>query len=70
MIKHNIDGIPRQAHLKELWDKIDAINKYLEEDKLVEEILKLDPNASICRGSVQRLEKQLEELEIKLEKEV
>tara|TARA_B110000503_G_scaffold38693_1_gene63515 strand:- start:79 stop:213 length:135 start_codon:yes stop_codon:yes gene_type:complete len=32
MIKHNIDGIPRQAHLKELWDKIDAINKYLEEE--------------------------------------
>jgi hypothetical protein len=31
MIKHNIDDIPRQAHLKELWDKIDAINKYLEE---------------------------------------
>ena len=32
MIKHNIDDIPRQAHLKELWDKIDAINKYLEEE--------------------------------------
>jgi hypothetical protein len=33
MIKHNIDGIPRQAHLKELWDKRDAINKYLEEEE-------------------------------------
>lgn len=33
MIKHNIDDIPRQAHLKELWDKIDAINKYLEEEE-------------------------------------
>ena len=40
------------------------------ENELVEQILKLDPNASICRGSIDRLEKQLEELEIKLEKEL
>jgi hypothetical protein len=37
MIKHNIDDIPRQAHLKELWDKIDAINKYLEELETVKQ---------------------------------
>jgi len=33
------------------------------ENELVDEILKLDPIASICRGSISRLEKQLEELE-------
>jgi hypothetical protein len=37
MIKHNIDDIPRQAHLKELWDKIDAINKYLEEELIMKQ---------------------------------
>ena len=36
MIKHNIDDIPRQAHLKELWDKIDAINKYLMDNTIIE----------------------------------
>jgi len=35
-------------------------------NELVEEIKKLDPNASIVWGSVSRLEKQLEELENKI----
>ena len=33
----------------------------------MEEIKKLDPNASIIWGSIKRLQKQLEELEEKLE---
>jgi hypothetical protein len=37
------------------------------QEELVEQILKLDPNASIIWGSIKRLQKQLEELEEKLE---
>ena len=64
-------SISAPSHLQRLAMGIERqFYKDGREDELVEEILKLDPNAPICRGSVQRLEKQLEELEIKLEKEV
>jgi hypothetical protein len=37
------------------------------ENELVEQIKAIDPNANIIGGSIKRLEKQLEELEEKLE---
>ena len=37
------------------------------QEELVDEILELDPNASIIWGSIERFEKQLEELENKIE---
>jgi MFS superfamily sulfate permease-like transporter len=37
------------------------------QEELVEQILKLDPNASIIWGSIERFKKQLEELEEKSE---
>ena len=57
-------SISAPSHLQKLAMGIERqFYKDGREDELVEEILKLDPNASICRGSVSRLEKQLEELE-------
>ena len=38
------------------------------QEELVEQIKSIDPNASIMWGSIERLEKQLEELEQKNEK--
>jgi hypothetical protein len=64
-------SISAPSHLQRLAMGIERqFYKDGREDELVEEIKKLDPNAWICRGSVSRLEKQLEELEIKLEKEL
>jgi hypothetical protein len=37
------------------------------QEELVEQILKIDPNASIIGGSIERLQKQLNELEEKSE---
>ena len=64
-------SISAPSHLQRLSMGIERqFYKDGREDELVEEIKKLDPNVWICRGSVSRLEKQLEELEIKLEKEL
>lgn len=55
-------------HLQELADDIEhGLYSRGRQDELVNEIKKLDPNAFIMRGSVQRLETQLEELEKNIE---
>lgn len=57
-------SISGSSHLHSLANGIERqFYKEGRENELVEEILKLDPNAPICRGSIDRLEKQLEELE-------
>ena len=57
-------------HLQDLADDIESgfYNRGRQEE-LVEQILKLNPNASIIWGSIERFEKQLEELENKNEQE-
>jgi hypothetical protein len=53
-------------HLQDLADSIeDGFYSRGKQEELVAEIKTLDPNASIIWGSVERLEKQLEELENK-----
>ena len=53
-------------HLQDLADDIESgFYSRGRQQELVDEILKLDPNASIIWGSVDRLAKQLEELENK-----
>ena len=51
-------------HLQNLADDIEyGYYSRGRQEELVEQILKLDPNASIIWGSIERFEKQLEELE-------
>jgi len=51
-------------HLQDLADDIEhGYYSRGRQKELVEQILKLDPNASIIWGSIERFEKQLEELE-------
>jgi hypothetical protein len=53
-------------HLQDLADDIEhGFYSRGKQEELVDEIKKLDPNASIIWGSVDRLAKQLEELENK-----
>jgi hypothetical protein len=55
-------GAPK--HLQELADAIESKVYHIgREEELIEQIKKLDPNAGIIRGSIERLEKQLENLE-------
>ena len=57
-------SISGPEHLQELASAIE--NRFYStgrQKELVEQILKLDPNASIIWGSIERFEKQLEELE-------
>ena len=59
-------SITAPKHLQDLADDIeDGFYSRGKQEELVDEIKKLDPNASIIWGSVSRLEKQLEELENK-----
>ena len=51
-------------HIQDLADWIErGFYERGRQDELIEEIKALDPNASIIRGSISRLEKQLKELE-------
>ena len=53
-------------HLQDLADDIEhGFYSRGRQEELVREILELDPNASIIWGSIERFEKQLEELENK-----
>ena len=53
-------------HLQDLADDIEyGFYSRGRQEELVKEILELDPNASIIWGSIERFEKQLEELENK-----
>jgi len=55
-------GAPK--HLQELADAIETKVYHIgREEELIEQIKKLDPNAGIIRGSIERLVKQLENLE-------
>lgn len=65
-------SISAPKHLQDLADNIESgFYSRGRQDELIKEILELDPNASIMRGSVSHLEEQLEELEKKLsEKEI
>ncbi len=55
-------GAPK--HLQELADAIETKVYHIgREEELIEQIKKLDPNAGIIRGSIERLEKQLDDLE-------
>ena len=57
-------SISGPKHLQNLADDIErGFYKRGREEELVEQIKKLDPSASIIWGSIERLEKQLEELE-------
>jgi hypothetical protein len=57
-------------HLQDLADDIESgFYSRGRQEELVEQILKLDPNASIIWGSIERFEKQLEELENKNDQE-
>jgi hypothetical protein len=61
-------SISGPEHLQDLADDIE--NGYYsrgKQEELVAEIKKLDPNASIIWGSIERLEKQLEKLEAEKE---
>lgn len=59
-------SIHAPKHLQDLADNIESgFYSRGKQEELVEEILKLDPNASIIWGSVKRFEEQLEELENK-----
>jgi len=59
-------SISGPKHLQSLADGIESyFYKEGRSNELVEQIKKLDPNASIVWGSVSRLEKQLEELQNK-----
>jgi hypothetical protein len=57
-------SISAPQHLQDLADDIErGFYSRGRQDELVEQIKKLDPNANVIWGSVERLEKQLEELE-------
>jgi hypothetical protein len=57
-------SISGPKHLQDLADAIEnKVYRNGREEELVEQIKKLDPNASIIWGSIERLEKQLEDLE-------
>jgi hypothetical protein len=57
-------SISGPKHLQDLADAIEnKVYRNGREEELVSEIKKLDPNASIIWGSIERLEKQLEDLE-------
>jgi hypothetical protein len=57
-------------HLQDLADDIESgFYSRGRQEELVEQILKLNPNASIIWGSIERFEKQLEELENKNDQE-
>jgi len=57
-------SISAPKHLQNLADDIEhGYYSRGRQEELVEQILKLDPNASIIWGSIERLEKQLEKLE-------
>jgi uncharacterized coiled-coil DUF342 family protein len=57
-------SISGPKHLQELADAIETKVYHIgREEELIEQIKKLDPNAGIIRGSIERLEKQLEDLE-------
>jgi hypothetical protein len=57
-------SISGPKHLQDLADDIEyGYYSRGRQEELVEQILKLDPNASIIWGSIERFEKQLEELE-------
>jgi hypothetical protein len=59
-------SISGPEHLQDLADDIEnGFYSRGRQEELVEQIKKLDPNASIIWGSISRLEKQLEELENK-----
>jgi len=61
-------SIHAPKHLQDLADDIEnGFYSRGAQNELVEQILKLDPNASIIWGSIERLEKQLEKLEAKKE---
>jgi hypothetical protein len=61
-------SISGPSHLNELSRGIEErFFKTGKCNELVEEIKKLDPNANIIGGSIERLQKQLNELEEKLE---
>ena len=57
-------SIHAPQHIQDLADWIErGFYERGRQDELIEEIKALDPNASIIRGSISRLEKQLKELE-------
>jgi hypothetical protein len=61
-------SISATQHLQELARYIeDGFYSRGRQKELVEQIKKIDPNAYIIWGSIERLEKQLEELEEKLD---
>jgi hypothetical protein len=61
-------SISGPKHLQDLADDIEhGFYSRGRQKELVEQILKLDPNAPIIWGSIERFEEQLEELERKLE---
>jgi hypothetical protein len=60
-------SITAPKHLQDLADDIEhGFYSRGRQKELVEQILKLDPNAPIIWGSIERFEAQLEELEEKL----
>lgn len=62
-------SIHAPKHLQDLADDIEhGFYSRGRQEELVAEIKKLDPNASIIWGSIERFEKQLEELENKNDK--
>lgn len=57
-------SVSAPKHLQDLADEIqESFYKRGRQEELAEQIKKLDPNAKITRGSVKRLEEQLDELE-------
>jgi hypothetical protein len=61
-------SISAPEHLQDLADDIEnGFYSRGKQEELVAEIKKLDPNASIIWGSIERLEKQLEKLEVEKE---
>jgi hypothetical protein len=57
-------SISAPKHLQDLADDIESgFYSRGRQEEIVAEILKLDPNAGIIWGSIDRLEKQLEKLE-------
>jgi hypothetical protein len=63
-------SIHAPKHLQDLAEDIESgFYSRGRQEELVEQILKLNPNASIIWGSIERFEKQLEELENKNDQE-
>jgi hypothetical protein len=57
-------SISAPQHLQDLADDIEqGVYSRGRQKELVDQIKKLDPNANVIWGSIQRLEKQLEDLE-------